>query len=267
MQSLTGVPPDKEVIREYLQASSLANATIHLGGFLENFWTLILEEKSTGMHLLKKTPTGFDIGVPMFKREAPHKWTWSYNDPDKGVSGKVYPVISTCLTYPALVELASKSAALGAEVTLTTKEALGVEELDEMRAREAPANVGPEKWLFEDEISRSPRPKSGFFTPETRHPSSKKFYFDPVPSPASSPMPTKLDDQPPKDVSGRRGAPKSRSDNLAARKRKMSTPATPSQSGFLRLKMVKTSGFLRPDLGIFRDQPLQEFAGPPNRLV
>ncbi|KAJ7673283.1 hypothetical protein DFH06DRAFT_1124005 [Mycena polygramma] len=252
MQSLTGVPPDKEVIREYLQASSLANATIHLGGFLENFWTLILEEKSTGMHLLKKTPTGFDIGVPMFKREAPHKWTACFQE---------------CRCLNCAYWDNTNVAALGAEVTLTTKEALGVEELDEMRAREAPANVGPEKWLFEDEISRSPRPKSGFFTPETRHPSSKKFYFDPVPSPASSPMPTKLDDQPPKDVSGRRGAPKSRSDNLAARKRKMSTPATPSQSGFLRLKMVKTSGFLRPDLGIFRDQPLQEFAGPPNRLV
>ncbi|KAJ7670900.1 hypothetical protein DFH06DRAFT_143087 [Mycena polygramma] len=126
---------NKEVIQEYLQASGLANATIHLGGFLENFWT---------MRLLKKTPTGFDIGVPMFKREAPHKWTWvsrylgaavlallkSYNDPDKAVSGKVYPVISACLTYPALAELVSK--ALGAEVTFTTKEALGVEELDEM---------------------------------------------------------------------------------------------------------------------------------------
>ncbi|KAJ7668808.1 hypothetical protein DFH06DRAFT_1378901 [Mycena polygramma] len=128
------------VIQEYLQASGLANATIHLGGFLENFWT---------MRLLKKTPTGFDIGVPMFKRETPHKWTWvsrdlgaavlallkSYNDPHKGVSGKVYPVISACLTYPDLADLVSK--ALGAEVTFTTKEALGVEELDEMFAAQS----------------------------------------------------------------------------------------------------------------------------------
>ncbi|KAJ7670835.1 hypothetical protein DFH06DRAFT_1468541 [Mycena polygramma] len=120
---------NKEVIQEYLQASGLANATIHLGGFLENFWT---------MRLLKKTPTGFDIGVPMFKRESPYNRDLgaaiallkSYNDPDKGVSGNVYPVISACLTYPALAELVSK--ALGAEVTFTTKEALGVEELDEM---------------------------------------------------------------------------------------------------------------------------------------
>ncbi|KAJ7618904.1 hypothetical protein DFH06DRAFT_1342476 [Mycena polygramma] len=116
---------NKEVIQEYLQTSGFANATVHLGGFLENFWT---------MRLLKKTPTGFDIGVPMFRREAPHKWTWvsrdlgaavlallkSYNDPDKAVSGKIYPVITACLTYPAIAELASK--ALGAEVTFTPKE-------------------------------------------------------------------------------------------------------------------------------------------------
>ncbi|KAJ7657377.1 hypothetical protein DFH06DRAFT_461568 [Mycena polygramma] len=126
---------NKEVIQEYLQASGLANSTIHLGGFLENFWIF---------KLLKQTPTGFDIAVPKFTRTAQHSWTWvsrdvgasvlallkSYDDPNKNVSGKVYTVINACLTYPAVAELASK--ALGVEVTFSTKDALGVEELDEM---------------------------------------------------------------------------------------------------------------------------------------
>ncbi|KAJ6584327.1 hypothetical protein B0H19DRAFT_1216678 [Mycena capillaripes] len=128
---------NKEVIEKYLQASGLANATIHLGGFLENFWIF---------KLLKKTPTGFDIAVPRFTREVLHNWTWvtrdvgasvlallkTYDDPAKGVSGNVYPVITSCVTYPEVADLAGK--ALGVPVTFSNKDDLGVPELDEMFA-------------------------------------------------------------------------------------------------------------------------------------
>ncbi|KAF7365654.1 NmrA domain-containing protein [Mycena venus] len=128
---------NKEVIEEYLKASGLVNATVHLGGFLENFWIF---------KMLKKTPTGFDIAVPKFTREALHNWSWvtrdvgpavlallkNYDDPTKAISGKVFPVVNSCVTYPELAEMCAK--ALGVPVTFTIKETSGIEELDEMFA-------------------------------------------------------------------------------------------------------------------------------------
>ncbi|KAJ7683468.1 hypothetical protein B0H17DRAFT_941907 [Mycena rosella] len=126
---------NKEIIDQYLRSSGIANASIQLGGFFENFWTF---------KLLKKTETGFNIAIPKFSREALHNWTWvtrdvgasvlallkNYDDPTKAVSGKVYPVITASLTYPAVAELVSK--ALGVEVTFTSPETSGMKELDDM---------------------------------------------------------------------------------------------------------------------------------------
>ncbi|KAJ7484154.1 hypothetical protein FB451DRAFT_1554755 [Mycena latifolia] len=128
---------NKDAIEEYLRSSGLANASIQLGGFFENFWTF---------KLLKKTETGFNIAIPKFSREALHNWTWvtrdvgasvlallkNYDDPSKAISGKVYPVITACLTYPAVAELVAKT--LGVEVTFTSPETSGMKELDDMFA-------------------------------------------------------------------------------------------------------------------------------------
>ncbi|KAF7377000.1 NmrA domain-containing protein [Mycena sanguinolenta] len=46
---------DKEEIEEYLKASGIANASLHLGSFTENLWT----QKN-----LKKTDNGFNISIP-----------------------------------------------------------------------------------------------------------------------------------------------------------------------------------------------------------
>ncbi|KAJ6599750.1 hypothetical protein DFH09DRAFT_1021187 [Mycena vulgaris] len=126
---------NKEAIEQYLRSSGLANASIHLGGFFENFWTF---------HLLKKTEYGFNIAIPKFSREALHNWTWvsrdvgpavlallkNYDDPAKAISGKVYPVITACLTYPAVAELTAQ--ALGVGVTFTSPEKSAMKELDDM---------------------------------------------------------------------------------------------------------------------------------------
>ncbi|KAJ7513285.1 hypothetical protein B0H11DRAFT_2213797 [Mycena galericulata] len=128
---------NKAAIDEYLRTSGLANASIQLGGFFENFWVF---------HLLKKTETGFNIAIPKFDRAAHHNWTWvtrdvgpsvlallkNYDDPAKAISGKVYPVITTCLTYPAVAEITAKT--LGVEVTFSSPETSGMKELDDMFA-------------------------------------------------------------------------------------------------------------------------------------
>ncbi|KAJ6548797.1 hypothetical protein B0H19DRAFT_1265589 [Mycena capillaripes] len=95
---------DKEVNEEYLKASGLTNASLHLGEFTENLWT---------QNVMKPTPTGFNIGVPKYSLTAQQAFPWVYNDVSeaalalsksytfKDVSGKVYPVVTARMTYPA----------------------------------------------------------------------------------------------------------------------------------------------------------------------
>ncbi|KAJ6453068.1 hypothetical protein C8R45DRAFT_1056933 [Mycena sanguinolenta] len=85
----------KAAVEEYLKSSGMANASFHLGGFLENYWKF---------GLLKKTDTGFDVAVPHFKVTDRQAFTWveqavpatvlallkNYTDPSKNVSGKTH---------------------------------------------------------------------------------------------------------------------------------------------------------------------------------
>ncbi|KAJ7745584.1 hypothetical protein DFH07DRAFT_776695 [Mycena maculata] len=144
---------NKEAIDAYLRSSGMANASIQLGGFFENFWMWVWlhlgatqSSKSISFNLLKKTDTGYNIAIQKFDRAAVHNWTWvtrdvrtsvlallkNYDDPAKKVSGKVYPVITICITYPALAEMVGKT--LEVEVTFSTPETSGMKELDEMFA-------------------------------------------------------------------------------------------------------------------------------------
>ncbi|KAJ7364833.1 hypothetical protein DFH08DRAFT_1073378 [Mycena albidolilacea] len=125
----------KAAVEEYLQASGLANASIHLGGFLENYWKF---------NLLKKTDTGFNVAVPHFSATDCQAFTWveqvvpatilallkNYTDPSKNISGKTYPLVNANISYAELAELTGK--VLGVEVTFTTAPAIGMPAMDEM---------------------------------------------------------------------------------------------------------------------------------------
>ncbi|KAJ7490657.1 hypothetical protein FB451DRAFT_1552296 [Mycena latifolia] len=136
---------DKEEIEEYLKASGIANASLHLGGFLENFWT---------RNTLKKMPTGFNISIPKYSPTSPSRqaFTWvghdvaesalallkNYTDPSKSVSGKSYPVVTAEMPYPNLAAMTAK--ALGVEVTFTSIASSGIPMLDEMFEAHAELN-------------------------------------------------------------------------------------------------------------------------------
>ncbi|KAJ6585540.1 hypothetical protein B0H19DRAFT_1109989 [Mycena capillaripes] len=125
----------KAVAEDYLRASGLANASLHLGGFLENFWKF---------GNLKKTDTGFDIAIPKFSTTDRQAFTWverevpaavlallkNYTDPSKAISGKVYPIVNANISYSELATLTGK--ALGVEVTFTTAPPTGDASIDEM---------------------------------------------------------------------------------------------------------------------------------------
>ncbi|KAJ7777575.1 hypothetical protein DFH07DRAFT_731225, partial [Mycena maculata] len=126
----------KEVVEEYLKSSGLANASLHLGGFLENFWRC-------------KTPTGFNITVVNFSATDRQAFTWvgsdvpaavlallkNYTDPSKNVSGKTYPIVTANISYTELTAMTSQ--ALGKEVTFTTAPPSGMAAIDEMFAAQA----------------------------------------------------------------------------------------------------------------------------------
>ncbi|KAJ7663396.1 hypothetical protein DFH06DRAFT_1395703, partial [Mycena polygramma] len=125
----------KAVVEEYLRDSGLNNASIHLGGFLENFWKF---------GSLRKTDTGFNISPPHFSATDRQAFTWverevppavlallkNYTDPSKAISGKVYPIVNANMSYSELAALTGK--ALGVEVTFTTGPPTGMLPYDEM---------------------------------------------------------------------------------------------------------------------------------------
>ncbi|KAJ7330341.1 hypothetical protein DFH08DRAFT_882414 [Mycena albidolilacea] len=134
---------DKEVIEEYLKASGIVNASLHLGSFTENLWT----QKN-----LKKTDTGLNITVPKFTPTARQSFTWvghdvgestlallkNYTDSSKNISGKAYPVVTANMSFPDLAAIISK--ALGKEVTFTSIPSTGHPAYDEMFAAQTEYN-------------------------------------------------------------------------------------------------------------------------------
>jgi len=125
----------KAVVEEYLKSSGLANVSLHLGMFLENFWIF---------SWLKKTATGkFDLSTPHVPTDKA-AFTWverdvpavvlallkNYSKSSKNISGKTYPVVAGNISYGELAALTGD--ALDAEVTFTTAPPIGIEALDEM---------------------------------------------------------------------------------------------------------------------------------------
>ncbi|KAJ7643619.1 hypothetical protein FB45DRAFT_736188 [Roridomyces roridus] len=136
---------DKAIVEEYLKESGLANASLHLGCFLENYW-------KTG--LLRKTQngSGFAIFVPNYSTTALQAFTWvdrevpavtlallkNYTDPSNEVSGKAYPVVNANITFVELARMTSR--ALGKEVTFIPSPPIGFSEMDEMFAAQTEYN-------------------------------------------------------------------------------------------------------------------------------
>ncbi|KAJ7738370.1 hypothetical protein B0H16DRAFT_1694844 [Mycena metata] len=130
----------KAVVEEYLKASGLPNASVHLGVFLDNYWKF---------GLLRKTDTGFDMSVPSYKADDLEAFTWverdlpavvltllkNYADPSKNISGKTYPIVNATISYSELAERTGK--ALGTKVTFTPGPPTGMTTLDDMYAAQA----------------------------------------------------------------------------------------------------------------------------------
>ncbi|KAJ6494124.1 hypothetical protein DFH09DRAFT_1376842 [Mycena vulgaris] len=110
----------KADIDEYLRSSGLANASLLLGGFLENYWK---------HGLLKKTPTGVDFAVPNYGA------TDNYTDASKNISGKFYPIVNENMPCAELAARTGK--ALGVEVTFTSAPPTGFRRWTEMFAAHA----------------------------------------------------------------------------------------------------------------------------------
>ncbi|KAJ7663309.1 hypothetical protein DFH06DRAFT_1471284 [Mycena polygramma] len=134
----------KAEVEEYLRASGLPHASLHLGSFLENYWA---------HGVLQKTPTGFSIAVPYFQPSTTTNFTWvehdvsavtlallkNYADASKGISGKVYTVLTERVAYETLAGMTGK--VLGAEVCFTTAPPTGLLALDEMFQSHAEHNI------------------------------------------------------------------------------------------------------------------------------
>ncbi|KAJ7105082.1 hypothetical protein C8R43DRAFT_1047148 [Mycena crocata] len=134
----------KAAVEAYLKSSGLPNASILLGGFLENYWKF---------GLLKKTTTGaFDVAVPHFSATDRQAFTWverdvpavtlallkNYTDPSKNISGNSYPIVNANIPYAELAAMTAK--ALGVEVTFTTAPSMGILPMDEMYSAHAEYN-------------------------------------------------------------------------------------------------------------------------------
>ncbi|KAJ7752599.1 NAD(P)-binding protein [Mycena metata] len=128
---------NKAVIEEYLKSSGIPHAILLTGWFGESLWR---------WNYLKQTSSGYNIPVATFTANTTQAFTWvghdlgaatvalltHHTDPSKGVLGSAYPVISFVCTYAEVAAAIAKE--IGKEVTFTTLETEGVEELDVMYA-------------------------------------------------------------------------------------------------------------------------------------
>ncbi|KAF7358530.1 NmrA domain-containing protein [Mycena venus] len=120
---------DKEEIEEYLKASGIANASLHLGSFTENLWT---------QRNLKKTDTGFAISIPKYTPYGASILHLGRKRRGRSISGKAYPVVTFNMSFPDLTAIISK--ALGKEVTFNSIPSTGNPAYDEMFAAQAEYN-------------------------------------------------------------------------------------------------------------------------------
>jgi len=118
---------EKVVVEEYLRSSGLDHVCLHLGGFLENYWTFVCTVYHLIFHpnpeiirvgWLKKTTIGFELNVPHVATDK-SAFTWverdvpavvlallkNYSDTSKNISGKTYPIVNENISFGELADL------------------------------------------------------------------------------------------------------------------------------------------------------------------
>ncbi|KAJ7616948.1 hypothetical protein DFH06DRAFT_1364737 [Mycena polygramma] len=130
-----------------LASIRLKNTSLHLGSFLQNFWTV---------GQLKKTKNGLEIPMPFFTGKDHACLTWvehdvpavvlallkDYTDASKGISGNIYPIITTSIPYADLAALIENT--LCVKTTFTTAPPTGVPAYDEMFEHHAEHGMYPD---------------------------------------------------------------------------------------------------------------------------
>ncbi|KAJ7056814.1 hypothetical protein C8F01DRAFT_363203 [Mycena amicta] len=133
----------KAIVEEYLRASGLAHAAVHLGLFLENFWRFGALKKSAS------ETSSHTLTFPIVTSSTNQSFTWverdlpkvvlallkGYNsaDPQKRAlvnRGVPFPVVTTRLSFGELTETVSK--AIGAPVSFVSASPIGLPAADEM---------------------------------------------------------------------------------------------------------------------------------------
>jgi len=128
---------NKAVVKDYLHASGLANATIEAGWFAECLWMFY-------PHSFVKTDIGYELPAPKFGPDTLQEITWAerdigssvlailknYQDRKDEILGKTFCAVTTRMTYTRFAEILSK--AIGKPVKFTRVETTRNPEVDEM---------------------------------------------------------------------------------------------------------------------------------------
>ncbi|KIM73992.1 hypothetical protein PILCRDRAFT_828638 [Piloderma croceum F 1598] len=127
---------NKAAIEEYLKASGLPSATLHLGYYAENL---------TGVSPLTKVADGsYELKIPKFQPASTQPFAWveqalgvsvlalfkNYQSRKEEILGRVFYVVTARVTFSKLAEIVEK--AIGKPVKFISIETCGNEELDEM---------------------------------------------------------------------------------------------------------------------------------------
>lgn len=94
---------------------------------VRSFLVAIVEVYNHLCHLspsfgLQKTSGGYNLAIPEYNPASSQAFTWvahdvgatvvpllkQYDDPEKDISGKVYPIVTARMTFPELVKILSK---------------------------------------------------------------------------------------------------------------------------------------------------------------
>ncbi|KAJ6615558.1 hypothetical protein B0H10DRAFT_2220213 [Mycena sp. CBHHK59/15] len=142
---------DKAVVQQYLQSSGLANASILLGDFLENFWTYVAINTHqhpsdvvlgtvTCAEPPRDTRSRFQSSaLPLFhlgharRRPVGAGAAQELRRPIEERLGKRNPVALARMTYPELAQMTSEALG-GVEVTFTSLETKGIPMVDDLYA-------------------------------------------------------------------------------------------------------------------------------------
>ncbi|KAJ7663314.1 hypothetical protein DFH06DRAFT_1128639 [Mycena polygramma] len=123
----------KAEVEDYLHASGLPHVSLHLGAFLENYWTFNWRPAKDPHGLRRHSPI-----LQLIRRSALHmdRALKNYRDASKGILGRVYTVLSDITAYGKLGEMTGQGA-----VHLLFDHPRGDRAVDEMSQAHAEHNM------------------------------------------------------------------------------------------------------------------------------